>query len=122
MFSFTEYDLKNLNNPTEAEANAVLAKMERLRRERPPKRKPRKASATMTATHEDRYRQEYAEQQHIHQQLGVSIEDYIDARMIEDGHKNEPNVWPENTEADKPKDKAFAGVPGLVDVTDPAWN
>lgn len=46
------------------------------------------------ATLEAKYRQEYAERKTIHQQLGISEADYIEQRLIEDGHKEEPPLIP----------------------------
>lgn len=43
---------------------------------------------------EAKYRKEYAEQKHIHQQLGISESDYVEQRLIEDGHKEEPAIMP----------------------------
>ena len=42
------------------------------------------------ASLEAKYRQEYAEHKHIHQQLGISEKDYIEQRLFEDGHKESP--------------------------------
>lgn len=45
-------------------------------------------------TREDGYRKEYRDQQKIHQTFGISEEEYIEQRLIEDGHKDEPAIMP----------------------------
>lgn len=115
-------NLDNLNNPTPTEVSALLAETERLNRLHP--RKPRKAKPTMTTPNTNLYRQEYQRHQHIHSQLGITEAEYIDQRMIEDGHKEEPNLWPEDSRAETTDSKEFAtsNAPGLIDPNDPAWN
>lgn len=43
-----------------------------------------------------KYRREYEACQRIHDELGVSLEEYIEQRMIEDGLKPEPPLIPGN--------------------------
>lgn len=43
---------------------------------------------------EAKYRKEFSEQKHIHSQLGITEDDYVEQRMIEDGHKEEPALMP----------------------------
>ncbi len=71
------------------------------------------------ASLEAKYRAEFEDEKHIHNTLGVSVEDYIEQRLIEDGHQEEPilNSFQESNQ------KAMKNnLPGLFDPTDPAWN
>lgn len=55
---------------------------------------------------EQGYRQEYQAGKKIHQQLGISEAEYVEQRLIEDGHKEEPQIYPGLHEPEQKKQPA----------------